>query len=227
MNDYARERMRMRREMRDGRGGMRRGMRDGTHGEYRGGMDWRGNYAMRDGRQGVKGTGRYGRGGSMYRDRDYEDDYGYDEAYDMGYDDDYGYDYNYDYAMRDGRGRGRRGGIDYADEDMHLSKQEIMEWKRSMENADGTKGEHYRLEEIMPVAEKMGVKFEEFDEKEFCLAVNMMYSDYCRAMKESVALPPDKELMTYIKLAKAWLEDEDAPEGSEKLALYYRCVICD
>ena len=227
MNDYARERMRMRRGMRDGRGGMRRGMRDGTHGEYRGGMDWRGDYAMRDGRQGVKGTGRYGRGGSMYRDRGYEDDYGYDEAYDMGYDDDYGYDYNYDYSMRDGRGRGRRGGRDYADEDMHLSKQEIMEIKRSMKNEDGTVGAHYSLQEVLPLSEKMSIRFEEFDEEEFCLTVNMMYSDYCKAMRESVALPPDKELMTYIKLANAWLNDKDGPRGSEKLSLYFRCVIME
>ncbi len=225
MNDYARSRMR---GMRDGARG-RRGMRDRIRGEYRGGMDFRGDYAMRDGRQGVKGTGRYGRGGSMYRDRGYDDDYDYDETYEEPY------DYDYDYAMRDGR-RGVRGSrrdrgyddYDYADEeDMHLSKREMQEWKRSMKNADGTMGEHYRLEEIMPMAEKMGVKFEEFDEKEFCLAVNMMYSDYCKAMRESVALPPDKELMTYIKLAKAWLEDEDAPEGSEKLALYYRCIVDD
>ena len=33
--------------------------------------------------------------------------------------------------------------------------------------------------------------------------------------------------MIYTKLGKAWLEDEDAPEGSEKLALYFRCIACD
>lgn len=73
----------------------------------------------------------------------------------------------------------------------------------------------------------MSIRFEEFDEEEFCLTVNMMYSDYCKAMRESVALPPDKELMTYIKLANAWLNDKDGPRGSEKLALYFRCVIME
>ena len=60
----------------------RNGMRDRNdygRGEYRGSMDYRGDYAgydyddeeaRYDGRQGVKGTGRYGIGGSRYYGRD-------------------------------------------------------------------------------------------------------------------------------------------------------------
>lgn len=33
--------------------------------------------------------------------------------------------------------------------------------------------------------------------------------------------------MTDVELAKAFLEDEDGPEPSEKLALYYYCIAED
>ena len=215
MNDYARSRM------------TRRG-RDGRHmgGQYRGGMDFRGDYAMTDGRQGVRGTGRYGMGGSMYRGRRDRAvmDYNYtdNDMYDYDMDDySYGDDYaDYDYA----RGGGRR--RDYAmDEPMHLTKREMQEWKRRMQNADGSLGEHFSGDQIKSMAEKLGVRYNGYDEKELCVTVNMLYSDYCEALRG--VIPPEKELMIYTKLGKAWLEDEDAPEGSEKLALYFRCIACD
>ena len=106
---------------------------------------------------------------------------------------------------------------------MRLSKSDMHDWKQRMENEDGTRGAHYDIEHIIEAAEKLNLKFDEFDEKEFCVAVNMMYSDYCKVAKRYVA--PDKELMFFADLAKAFLEDEDAPEGSEKLALYYHCIV--
>jgi hypothetical protein len=104
-----------------------------------------------------------------------------------------------------------------------LSKADILRWKQKMENEDGTRGAHFDMQQIMNAAEKLNVKFDEFDEREFCIAVNMMYSDYCKVARKYVA--PDKELMFFAELAKAFLEDEDAPEASEKLALYYHCIV--
>ena len=219
MNDYARMRMDRARRGR-GRDGRRmdyarrggRDRRDYHGGEYSGSMEYRGDYRMgddydydydyemdgrMDGRQGVRGTGRYGRGGSMYRG---------DRA-------------------RGGRDYYDDGGYDYADEPMRLTKREMQEWKRRMQNADGSLGEHFSGEQIKNMAEKLGVRYNGYDEKELCMTVNMLYSDYCEAMR--MIVPPDKELMTYVKLAKAWLEDEDAPEGGEKLALYFRCILDD
>lgn len=214
-------------DMRDMRRGSRRGAmrgsgrRDMTMGYY--GME-------EDGRRGVKGTGMYGIGGSKHRGRkrdymesetDYartresgrgvdRNDYGYeyeeDDERDYGYGEDYDYDYGYDYA------------------DMpKLTKRDIMEWKRELVNADGTKGEHFKMEHIMKAAKDMGIRFHEYDEKELCLTVNMLYSDYCEVLKPFIS--PDKELYVYVAMGKAFLEDEDAPEGSEKLALYYHCVV--
>ena len=53
----------------------------------------------------------------------------------------------------------------------------------------------------------------------------MLYSDYCEVLKNLV--PKDKEDIVYTKMAQAFLEDEDATEGSEKLALYYKCYVDD
>lgn len=66
-------------DMNDYRRSGSRGRSDYSRGEYRGNMDYRGDYAgydyddeeaRYDGRQGVKGTGRYGIGGSRYYGRD-------------------------------------------------------------------------------------------------------------------------------------------------------------
>lgn len=212
-------------DMRDMRRGSRRGgMRGGSSSRDRG-ME----YPMsEDGRRGVKGTGMYGIGGSKYRGRkrdymenetDYargrdRNDYGYeyeeDEERDYVGGEDYGYNYEYDY------------GYDYADAPK-LTKRDIMEWKHELVNADGTKGEHFKIEHIMKAAKDMGIRFHEYDEKELCLAVNMLYSDYCEVLKPFIS--PDKELYAYVAMGKAFLEDEDAPEGSTKLALYYHYVV--
>lgn len=90
-------------------------------------------------------------------------------------------------------------------------------------NADGSMGEHFRFDEIMEVAEKMRLRFRGYTEKDLCMAVNMLYSDYCKVLKSII--PSDKELYIYVALADAFLNDEDGPEGSEKLALYYHCIV--
>ena len=69
------------------------------------------------------------------------------------------------------------------------------------------------------LARETRVLGEDFDEKEFCLVVNVMYSDYCKVLKKYV--PAEKELIVCAEMAKAFLEDDDGPEASEKLALYY------
>ena len=130
-------------------------------------------------------------------------------------------DYRYN---RNGR-RDYEDGRDYRDyhKGPKLSKTDIHHWKQMMENEDGSRGPHYDMQQVMSAAEKSDVRFEDFDEKEFCIAVNMMYSDYCKVAKKYVA--PDKELMFFVDLAKAFLEDEDGPEASEKLALYFHCIV--
>lgn len=154
-------------------------------------------------------TGRYMRDGetSRYVHEDHLDRRDYaDRTMDGRYEDER--DYRRDYG-----------------ESIELSKSDMQEWKRMLVNADGSKGAHYDMHQIIQAAERIGVKFHEFDEKEFCMTVNMLYSDYCQIVNKFI--PHDKSLTFFAEMAKAFLEDEDAPEGSEKLALYYHCIVCN
>ena len=70
----------------------------------------------------------------------------------------------------------------------------------------------------------MGHELSGYTEDELCMTANMLYSDYCEVLRPLVAREPEKEADFYIRMAKAFLEDKDAPEGSAKLAMYYFCV---
>lgn len=171
---------------------------DERRGDRRDSRDNRDNRDMRDYEDNRRGRD----------DRDYEDSRDYE-------DNRRGDSRDYEEA-RDSRDYARR-------PRMKIRKYDMKQWKRNMENADGSHGEHYDMEQIMHVADKIGVKFNDFDEKEFCLTVNMMYSDYCKVIKKY--MPPEKELVVCAELAKAFLDDADGPEPSEKLALYYYCIV--
>jgi len=183
----------------DYRGGDYARGRDYGRGEY--GGEFHGEY---DGARGVKYTGHYGIGG----DRRSEDYRSYD--YRGGRD---SRDYAFDHEDYDGRD----------EEKLRLTEEDMRKWKRELQNADGTKGEHFDGQQINQIAERLGIRFEDYDEKALCLTTNMLYSDYCEALK--TVIPHDKELLTYVKLAQAWLEDEDASvKGEEKLAVYYYAI---
>lgn len=186
---------------------------------------------MTDGRRGVRGTGRYGIGGSRYYGRD-RSDYGEDYGYDMRDRRDYGEDYG-DYA------RGRRDYGDY-NEDMRrdrasyndyrrdygepemFSHKDMESWKSMMRNEDGTRGEHFRKEQVKHACQQAGIDCEEFGEDVFGLAMNMMYSDYCKVAKKYGVDRPEY----YADLAKSFLRDKDFDgKPEEKLYLYYKCVV--
>ncbi len=201
------------RKMRDNRDN--RDRRDyGDYGDERRGRDRRDNRDNRDNRD-------YGDYGDYGDSRDNRDNRDYDERRGV---------------RGSGRGRDRRDmrdyderrrDYDYDERDYHnklkLSKSEIMDWEDMLKNADGTKGPHFNMEKVMHAAEKLGVKFDEFSEKEFCMTMNMMYSDYCRTIKKYVS-NEDELLMMCACLALDFLEDEDAPGPSEKLTMYFHCI---
>lgn len=157
---------------------------------------------QQDGRQGMKGTGRYGQGGSQYypsRDRamQAEGEFEYDDR-------------DYDYDSRHNEEQNQY-------DNMGLNRSEFKKWRKMLKNADGTRGEKYERSQIMPIAEKMGVDFREYNDEDLVMAVNAMYSDYCKIF--------GNDLHKYVELAKAFLEDDDFDgTGSEKLALYYHCI---
>ena len=160
-----------------------------------------------DGRRDYE-DGRRGRNGRFMRDsRDYHERGNIDFEGTMDFDD-------RDYDDRDMR--------DYGDT-LKLSKADIQQWKQMLKNEDGTHGAHYEMSQIMDIADKHNVRFKEFDEKDLCMTVNMLYSDYCEVVKRYVS--PDKELTFFVEMAIAFLCDRDGPEASEKLALYYNCIV--
>lgn len=116
---------------------------------------------------------------------------------------------------------------DYHNEpSVFLTKHDMRKWDKMIENFDGSKGCHYAISEIIPCAEKLGIRFKEFTEKEFCMTVNMMYADYGKTVKK-YAKSSDEELHMCVELARDFLEDPDGPEPSEKLALYFHCIVND
>ena len=138
-----------------------------------------------DGRRGVKGTGRYGIGGSMYRGRD------------------------------------RHSG-----EEMYLDEEDMKEWKKMLKNADGTMGEHFDKHEVEQASKSLGIMPQEYTMEDLCMVANMLYSDYCDTFKNII--PKDKEVKYYTKMAEDFLDDKDsAVKGSEKLAMYYYCIVSD
>lgn len=157
------------------------------------------------------GRNPYGsRGGYV---RDYDDrtrkDYGYD------YDDrrrDYGYDNRReDYRMM----------RDYGEPEM-FSRKDIETWKSMMRNEDGTRGEHFRAEQVRYACQQTGIDCEEFGEEVFCLAMNMVYSDYCKVAKKYGVDTPE----FYADMAKAFLRDKDFDgKPEEKLYLYYKSIV--
>lgn len=171
-----------------------------------------GNYMPNypDGRQGVKYTGPYGIGGRWH----YPKDRGMQPMPPYPYPDgnhypDYGYGNSYDY-----------GG-----DDMKLEERDMEEWKKNLENADGTRGAHFSLPQIRQASQSLGMRMDgKYDEKDLCMVASMLYSDYCKTLSQWI--PKDKEAMVYVKLAKDFLDDPDsAVQGKEKLAGYYYCLV--
>lgn len=107
-------------------------------------------------------------------------------------------------------------------EHLQLKKHDITAWEEALHNADGTKGKHFSAHQVEEAANKLGIRFDHYSEKELCMTMNMLYSDLCEVNRPFVS--PEKEAHYYAKLAQAWLEDDDGPSPSEKLALYYYCI---
>lgn len=83
-----------------------------------------------------------------------------------------------------------------------------------MENEDGTRGGHWSQKEISDYAKSKGTRFSCFNEYDLAYAMNMVYSDYHGAVQDSAE--------SYYRVAIAFLEDRDAPEG--KAYLYWKAM---
>lgn len=89
----------------------------------------------------------------------------------------------------------------------HLSKDLAHKWVSSMDNKDGTHGEHWTMEQTSQFAGK-------HNPNDFYAVLNMMYSDYYN---------PKFETATYVELANDWLDDSDV--GECKTLDYYWHIV--
>ena len=185
----------------------------------------------------MRGSQDYRRGSSGdYRNRntrDNREDYGYD------FEDNRSNDYRSENRATHQRARAPRGEHyqeDYVERDyedgadyhqykhIKITKSDLSKWEKMLHNTDGTHGPHYNFEQAIMIAEKLGIRFDSYTEREFHMCLNMMYADYGAVISKHV--PPEKVLHILAEMAKAFFDDPDGPEPSEKLALYFHCVVC-
>lgn len=187
-------------------GGMpyRSEMNGGYEGNYGNGYESPENRRRRSPR-----TGRYirGMGGEMDDDDEYERR-GYSPKMHGG--NSYGDIYAEGTIYAPGAMNKPRGGMD-KHHSHEIDEEMAMEWVSGMKNADGTKGPHYKIDQVEQWRSTNCMDCEKWP---FFVAVNMMYSDYCKtAEKMGVS-----KLDFYGHMAKDFLKDEDA--APDKLYKY-------
>lgn len=100
-----------------------------------------------------------------------------------------------------------------------FDREAAMHWMEHMENADGSTGPHWTMDQTTAVADSLGIR--EIRPWAWGVAMNMMYSDYYPVAVEFGLNRPD----FYAALAKAFLLDKDGPGAEEKLLRYYTHVV--
>lgn len=106
----------------------------------------------------------------------------------------------------------------------HFNEECALKAVSKMENEDGSRGEHWSLEETTSIANQYGInlKGEKYNEYDWYVALNMIRSDYYRAV---VTMTSSDHIKYFVELAKAWLNDKDIEEG--KMWYYYCYIMCD
>lgn len=101
-----------------------------------------------------------------------------------------------------------------ADHGHHFSEKLYKCATAKMVNEDGTIGPHWGVSEIENYAKGRGMTGGNYNEYDLAYVMNMIYSDYYGAVPDSTD--------NYFKLARAFLNDKDAPEG--KAYLYWKAM---
>lgn len=101
-----------------------------------------------------------------------------------------------------------------------ISPDEAKRWADQMQNADGSVGAHWTMEQTDAVAEERGVSPDDVSRWAWGVTMNMMYSDYYAVAAEFGVDRPE----FYAALAQAFLMDKDAPAPEEKLCEYYKHI---
>lgn len=98
------------------------------------------------------------------------------------------------------------------EKDLHFTPQTLKVANSKLMNEDGTSGAHWTLEETNRVMKENNIiQNEKFNQFDFNYVMNMIYSDYSQLL--------GNDTMNYVKMAKFFLNDKDAPIG--KAMRYY------
>lgn len=101
----------------------------------------------------------------------------------------------------------------------HIYGPHFTSWKyddavSELKNEDGTVGPHWTVQQITEYAKAHGLQYRDYNEYDFAYVMNMVYSDYRGAVQDSTD--------AYFMLARAFIEDKDAPEG--KAFIYWKAM---
>lgn len=136
-----------------------------------------------------------------------------------------GSEVNTDYRMNathhtgnefEGRKSAVMGGGYHSDMSVPMTEEMAMEWTSGMKNEDGTKGPHWKMDQVKQAMKQKGVSC---DPLEMYVVMNALYSDYCAVMKKHGVNTVD----IYVDLACAWLNDKDAVKN--KASAYYEHIV--
>ena len=101
----------------------------------------------------------------------------------------------------------------------HIHGDHFTKWKydwavSQMMNKDCSVGPHWKEQDVTSYAKSHGASYKNFNEWDMAYVMNMVYSDYFGVVTDSVDV--------YFRIALAFLEDKDAPEG--KAFRYYKAM---
>ena len=100
-----------------------------------------------------------------------------------------------------------------------FDRETAIHWAEHMQNADGSTGPHWTMDQTSAVADASGAE-NDIPHWVFGVTMNMMYSDYYDVARKFGVNVPE----FYAELARAFLMDKDGPGPEEKLCAYYRCI---
>lgn len=106
----------------------------------------------------------------------------------------------------------------------HFTEECAMKAVKKMENEDGTRGPRWSVEEAERIAAQYGVnlKGEKFNKYDWFVALNMVRSDFYRAV---INMTGSDNVKHFVELTKAWLNDKDIESG--KMWFYFKFVMCE
>ena len=153
------------------------------------------------------GDERYDGGGRMDSNRSYPPEYRRSPSMH------YGGDYQAQFSVKPMHGEQKHGGTHRQEFDEHTARK----WVKSMQRADGEKGEKWSVEDVQKLMQKYGIKH---DPIKVYVAMNAEYADRCEVNKRYGITSPEYYMESAIAF---WLEDEDAVP--DKMEMYYECIV--